>query len=145
MRTKCGNWWWKISSNHTNQGIPQGSVLGLVLLTLYMSVLGNLCWAHSLTFHGYADDSQNYLFFHSSVKGSREQCIEVVNNCLQNIRIWMQTNFLKLNDERTEFITFRTKQQWAKYHQLQSQLVTTPLIVSTKCVILDITWIVNWE
>ena len=45
------------------QGVPQGSVLGQVLFTLYMSPLGDLCQAHGLTFHGYAGDSQNYLFF----------------------------------------------------------------------------------
>ena len=71
------------------QGVPKGSVLRPVLFPLYMSPLGDLCLAHALTFHSYADDSQNYLFFQPAVKGSREQCIEVLNNCLQNIRIWM--------------------------------------------------------
>ena len=96
------------------QGVPQGNVLGPVPFTLYMSPLGDLCWAHGMTFHGYADDSQNYLFFQPSVKDSREQCIEVLNNCLQNIRVWMQTYFLKFNDEKKEFIMFGTKQQLSK-------------------------------
>ena len=61
------------------QGVPQGSVLGPVPFTLYMSPLGDLCQAHGLTFHGYADDSQNYLFFQPSVKGSRQQCTGVLN------------------------------------------------------------------
>ena len=52
--------------------------------------------------------------FQPSEKVSREQCIEVLNNYLQNIRVWMQTNFLKLNDEKTEFILFGTKQQLSK-------------------------------
>ena len=35
--------------------------------------------------------------------------IDTLDNCVCEVRKWMQINFLKLNDERTELIIFSTK------------------------------------
>ena len=125
----CLNWIESYLTNHTQKvcvgsctstpvtllfGVPQGSVLGPILFTLYTCLLGQICARHSIIYHLYADDTQVYLLFKPHVAGSMESCISQLEACIAEVKEWMTLNLLKLNDDKTEFILFGTYQQLAK-------------------------------
>ena len=89
-------------------GVPQGSVFGPILLTMYTTPLGNIIRKHGLNFHLYADDTQLYISFHSGVSVSKETAISCLETCIKDIKIWMTNNILKLNDDKTELIVITT-------------------------------------
>ena len=93
--------------HYISSGIPQGSILGPLLFSLYILPLGELISAHNVNFHFYADDTQLYI----SVAPDDPRALDPLLSCLSSIKCWMSQNFLKLNDEKTEVLIVATNEQ----------------------------------
>ena len=89
-------------------GIPQGTILGPLLFTLYKNDLPN-CLSNSVA-RMYADDT--HLTFASN---NIETFTDVMNPDLSNVNTWLPANKLTLNSSKTEFMLIGSRQRLGTY------------------------------
>ena len=87
-------------------GLPQGSLVGPFCFPPYTSHIGQIARKHDIKVHLYADDTQLYLAFDPS-GGCSE--VDLMMDCIEEVRLWMEANMLKLNDSKTEYMLLGSK------------------------------------
>ena len=102
-------------SNHcsafapVHSGVPQCSVLGSILFTMYIKPLSTIIDSHSIIHHSFADDIQ--LQISAPPDGISEQ-VHSMQSCISDVKARITANMLKLNYNKTELmlvISKRTK------------------------------------
>ena len=93
--------------------VPQGSCSGAYLFNLYCSTLNDII-PSDLHFSGFADDHSVRKEFRANGRNAELQTKEEIEECMVNIRSWMDRVRFKMNSAKTEFIYFGSKVQLSK-------------------------------
>ena len=87
-------------------GVPQGSVLGPLLFTLYTHPLSTVICQSGISDHFFADDSQRHK---SSVPSDFPVLACCLKDCIEAVAEWMADSKLKMNDDKTEVLAIGTR------------------------------------
>ena len=72
---------------HMTYRVPQWSILGPKSYVMYTKPVGAICQKHQLQHHFYADDYQLYLAFKPTDKTARNDTIQRIEACLNDMSV----------------------------------------------------------
>ena len=85
--------------------VPQGSVLGPILFTMYVKPLSAIIDSHSVIHHSFADDLQLQM---SASPDRISELLHSMQSYISDVKAWATANMLKLNYSRTELMLVTT-------------------------------------
>jgi len=105
-----------------NCGVPQGSIIGPRVFTMYAQHVACIIRRHGLNFHIYADDVQIYMIFNPRAPGDAACAMFKLTSCVEELRVWLMNNMLKLNDSKTEFFIAASKYNITRFSDTTIQI-----------------------
>ena len=125
------------SLTSVNSGVPQGSVLGPILFSLYTSPMCSIIVQHDLLFHQFADD---ITLFTGVSHPAPSPTLLKLSSCLSALNSWFFQSQLKLNPTKSEMMFVGSSRLLTKYN-LPSVVTLdgTTLPISSKLKILSVT------
>ena len=117
----------------TSCGVPQGSCLGPVLFTLYVSTLKRHI-TPDLSLLGYADDHSSYQSFPYGNAEEVKKMKDTMRTGFRQVTEWAVTHKLKLNPTKTEVIFIGSRRQLQKYETQQPVDLGEVDIIPKNCV-----------
>ena len=94
-------------SNHCSafapghSGVPQGSVLGPMLFTMYIKPLSAIIESHSIIHHSFADDLQLQM---SAPPDRISELLHSMQSSIRDVKARATANMIRLNDNKTELM-----------------------------------------
>ena len=121
-------------------GVPQGSILGPILFSIYINNLPKI--PRSCSTDCYVDDTKLYMCFPVQ---DYQSAITEINNDLIKVRNWCCDNLLLLNPNKTELILYGSRQIISKLPDFQLSLLGKKLIPAQTVKDLGVTFDKNFN
>ena len=86
--------------------VPQASVLGPMLFSMYIKPLSAIIDSHSIIHHSFADDLQLQM---SAPPDRISELLHFMQSCISDVKALATANMLKLNDSKTELMLVTSK------------------------------------
>ena len=94
------------SSSSVTIGVPQGSVLGPLLFTAYVSPVSRLLASFGIVHHSYADDTTLVL-----AADPPSNSLSLLESCTTSVSTWFAFNGLQLNANKSEVLHVGTRER----------------------------------
>ena len=115
-------------SSTVTHGVPQGSILGPILFSVYMNDLPNAI--KNCSIESYFDDAKLFLSF--GIK-ERETALSQLTQDLNRVASWCCTNRLLINPQKTKLMLFGTRQLTGRVSDIAIPFLGKTLSPSNSC------------